>query len=195
MIAKMPIQYINRKEQMYYLHQGTTKTGKPKYFFSMKAEGNILEAIPDGYEIYENPNAQVFLRKIQPKIITDEEKRIVESGMKKLSRLQDYQIDVKQEIITIYTPNQNVNLLSEMLSFSSGDKLKEAETILKRSISYSPMLQFVLIDEPKRIFITQRYCFLGRIDDWIQVGEPSNLNNLVKNYVKHLGQESFFELH
>ncbi|WP_313954981.1 hypothetical protein [Nostoc sp. FACHB-145] len=195
MIAKMPIQYINRKEQVYYLHQGTTKTGKPKYFFSMKAEGNILEAIPEGYEIYENPNAQVFLRKIQPKIITDEEKMIVESGMKKFSLLPDYQIDIKQEIITIYTPNQNVNLLSELLSFSSGDKLKEAETILKRSISYSPMLQFVLIDEPKRIFITQRYCFLGRIDDWIQVGEPSNLNNLVNNYVKHLGQESFFELH
>lgn len=91
----MPIQYINRKEQMYYLHQGTTKTGKPKYFFSMKAEGNILEAIPEGYEIYENPNAQVFLRKIQPKVITDEEKIIVESGMKKFSRLQDYQIDIK----------------------------------------------------------------------------------------------------
>ncbi|MBD2471568.1 hypothetical protein H6G90_28675 [Nostoc sp. FACHB-145] len=191
----MPIQYMNRKEQVYYLHQGVTKTGKPKYFFSMKAEGNILEAIPDGYEIYENPNAQVFLRKIQPKIITDEEKMIVESGMKKFSLLPDYQIDIKQEIITIYTPNQNVNLLSELLSFSSGDKLKEAETILKRSISYSPMLQFVLIDELKRIFITQRYCFLGRIDDWIQVGEPSNLNNLVKNYVKYLGQESFFELH
>jgi hypothetical protein len=150
----MPIQYINRKEQVYYLHQGTTKTGKPKYFFSMKAEGNILEAIPEGYEIYENPNAQVFLRKIQPKIITDEERMIVESGMKKFSRLQDYQIDIKQEIITIYTPNQNVNLLSELFSYSLGNKLKEAETILKRSISYSPMLQFVLIDEPKRIFIT-----------------------------------------
>jgi hypothetical protein len=65
-VIKMSIQYINRKEQIYYLHQGITKTGKPKYFFSMKAEGNVLEAIPDGYEIYENPNAQVFLRKIQP---------------------------------------------------------------------------------------------------------------------------------
>ena len=191
----MLIQYINRKEQVYYLHQGTTKTGKPKYFFSMKAEGNILEAIPEGYEIYENPNAQVFLRKIQPKIITDEEKMIVESGMKKFSRLQDYQIDIKQEIITICTPNQNVNLLSELFSYSLGDKLKEAETILKRSISYSPMLQFVLIDEPKRIFITQRYCFLGRIDDWINIGESNNLQALVQKYVKHLGQESFFELH
>jgi hypothetical protein len=78
----MPIEYINRKGQIYYLHSGITKTGKPKYFFSMKREENILETIPDGYEIYENPNAQVFLRKVQPKIITDEERVIVESGIK-----------------------------------------------------------------------------------------------------------------
>ena len=77
----MPIQYTNRRSQTYYLHQGTTKTGKPKYYFSMKSEGTLADKIPDGFEIYENPNAQVFLRKIQPKIITDEEVALVEQGM------------------------------------------------------------------------------------------------------------------
>ncbi len=43
--------------------------------------------------------------------------------------------------------------------------------------------------------MTQRYCFLGRIDDWIEIGTQGNLQDLVENYVKHLGQESFFELH
>ncbi|WP_414544809.1 hypothetical protein [Nostoc sp. CCY0012] len=191
----MSIQYINRKEKIYYLHQGTTKTGKSKYFFSMKSEGNLLETIPDGYEIYENPNAQVFLRKVQPKIITDEEKVIVEAGIKKFSNLQDYQIDIKKEIITVYTPDQDVNLLSGFINFSSSDNLSERKTILKRSISYSPMLRFVLISEQQRIFMTQRYCFLGRIDDWIYIGEQGKLEHLVKSYVKHLGQESFFELH
>ena len=56
----MTITYTNRSLQTYYLHQGTTKTGKPKYFFSKKSEGNLVEQIPDGFEIYENPNAQVF---------------------------------------------------------------------------------------------------------------------------------------
>ncbi|MFW9261313.1 hypothetical protein [Nostoc sp. CALU 546] len=71
----------------------------------------------------------------------------------------------------------------------------EGKTKLKLSISYSPMLRFVLIDREQRAFLTQRYCFLGRIDDWIEIGTLGNLQDLVENYVKHLGQESFFELH
>ncbi|MFW9262856.1 hypothetical protein [Nostoc sp. CALU 546] len=191
----MPIKYENRKGQTYYLYQGITKTGKPKYFFSMKSEGHLVETMPDGYEIYENPNAQVFLRKVQPKIITDEERANVEEGIKKFSSLQDYQIDIKQEIITIYTADQDVNLLSELLNFSGRNEMREGKTKLRLSISYSPMLRFVLIDRAQRTFLTQRYCFLGRIDDWIEIGKQGNLQGLVENYVKHLGQESFFELH
>jgi hypothetical protein len=56
----MTIEHINRRGKKYYLHEGKTKTGKPKYFFSMKSEGNTIDAIPEGYEIYENPNAQFF---------------------------------------------------------------------------------------------------------------------------------------
>ncbi|MBW4458123.1 MAG: hypothetical protein KME55_39000 [Nostoc indistinguendum CM1-VF10] len=191
----MPIKYDNRKGQTYYLYQGITKTGKPKYFFSMKSEGHLVETMPDGYEIYENPNAQVFLRKVQPKIISDEERAIVEGGIKRFSSLQNYQIDIKKEIITVYTADQDVNLLSELLNFSGRNDMTEAKTKLRLSISYSPMLRFVLIDRVKRTFLTQRYCFLGRIDDWIEIGTQGNLQGLVENYVKHLGQESFFELH
>ena len=76
----MPVKYVNRKRQAYFLHEGKTKTGKPKYFFSKDSEGDLRDAIPEGYEIYENPNAQVFLRKITPQIITDEEVAIVQAG-------------------------------------------------------------------------------------------------------------------
>ncbi|WP_152592043.1 hypothetical protein [Nostoc sphaeroides] len=191
----MPIKYDSRKRQTYYLHQGTTKTGKSKYFFSMKNEGNLVETMPDGYEIYENPNSQVFLRRVQPKIISDEERATLELGIKEFSNLLDYQIDIKKEIITVYTADQDANLLSDMLHLSGRNDLTEAKTKLRLSISYSPMLRFILIDENRRIFMTQRYCFLGRIDDWIKIGNQGNLQELVENYVRHLGQESFFDLH
>ena len=191
----MAIKYDNRKRQTYYLHQGTTKTGKPKYFFSMKSEGSLVETMPDGYEIYENPNAQVFLRMVQPKIISDGERATVELGIKEFSNLSDYQIDIKKDIITVYTADQDANLLSDMLHLSGRNDLSEAKTKLRLSISYSPMLCFILIDENRRIFMTQRYCFLGRVDDWIEIGNQGNLQDLVENYVRHLGQESFFDLH
>ncbi len=158
----MPIKYDNRKGQTYYLYQGITKTGKPKYFFSMKSEGHLVETMPDGYEIYENPNAQVFLRKVQPKIISDEERAIVEDGIKRFSSLQDYQIDIKKEIITVYTANQDVNLLSELLKLSGRNDMTEAKTKLRLSISYSAMLCFVLIDRVKRIIHDSKILFFGK---------------------------------
>ena len=77
----MPITHTNDKGQTFSLYQGITKTGKPKYYFAMQSEGTLAKTTPAGYEIYENPNAQVFLRRIPPKIIADEERRAVEEGM------------------------------------------------------------------------------------------------------------------
>ena len=51
----MPITHTNAKGQTFTLHQGTTKTGKPKYYFAMRSEGTLAKTTPAGYEIYENP--------------------------------------------------------------------------------------------------------------------------------------------
>ena len=47
----MPVTHVNRKGQTFYLHETKTKTGKPKYFFSMKADGPLVGSIPEGYEV------------------------------------------------------------------------------------------------------------------------------------------------
>src|SRR5438552_6407907 len=79
--VSMGIEHVNRRGDTYYLHEGRTKTGKPKYFFSRKRAGTLAAALPAGYEVYENPNAQVFLRKTLPKLVTDEEVATVERGV------------------------------------------------------------------------------------------------------------------
>src|SRR6266699_2406317 len=99
--------HTNAKGQTFYLHQGTTKTGKPKYYFAMQSEGTLAESIPPGYEIYENPNAQVFLRRIPPKIIMDTERDVVEEGMRKYAEVKDYKVDIKGNAIAIYTADQD----------------------------------------------------------------------------------------
>lgn len=191
----MPITHVNAKGKTYYLHQGTTKTGKPKYHFAMKNEGNLADSIPDGFEIYENPNAQVFLRRIPPKIITDGERQLVEDGMRKYASMQDYKIDVRGKAIVVYTADQDVDTLAELFkdfhpNLSANTKLM---TTLRGVIQYSPMMQFILDDKEQRLFTAQRYCFRGSIDDWIDI-DYGKLTNLVNKYVKHLGNESYFEL-
>ncbi len=56
------------------------------------------------------------------------------------------------------------------------------------------IMRFVLEDDAARLFVTERFCFKGRIDDWIYVDGPAVLADQVKKYIKHLGQDSFYEL-
>jgi hypothetical protein len=191
----MPIQYVNRKGQTYYLHQKETKTRRINYFFSLKKVGKLVDEIPDGYEIYENPNGRVFLRKITPQIIKDSEKSIVENGIKKFSDLKFYVVDVKGKTINIFTPDQDIDALIDIMTNGSILPVKSKfEKVLSDVATYSPVMQFVLIDQEKRIFITKRFCYLGSVDDWIEIGEPGKLENLVKKYVRHLSKDLYFEL-
>ena len=142
----MPITYTNAKGKTSYLHQGTTKTGKPKYYFSMESHGELAESIPAGFEVYENPNAQVFLRRVPPKLITDEERQVVEDGMRKYAEVQDYKIDVKGNAIVVYTADQDIETLAGLFKDMYPGPAANAQlrTLLRQGIHYSPMLQFLL---------------------------------------------------
>jgi hypothetical protein len=190
----MPITHTTAKGKTFYLHQGTTKTGKPKYHFAMQSEGTLADAIPAEFEIYETPNAQVFLRRIPPKLITDAERQVVADGMRKYAEVQDYKIDVKGNAIVVYTADQDIDALVHLFQ-DVGSMRDEAKirSAIRREITYSPMLQFVLSDEKHRAFVAQRYCFRGSVDDWIEIGHGP-LATLVRKYVQHLGKESYFDL-
>jgi hypothetical protein len=192
----VPITHTNAKGQTFSLYQGATKTGKPKYYFAMQSEGRLAEAVPAGYEIYENPNAQVFLRRIPPKIIADEECQVVEEGMRTYAEVKDYKVDVRGNALLIYTADQDIDTLAALVCNPHASREENARrmTLLRQGIHYSPMLVFQLVDASRRTFQTLRYCFLGSVDDWIAIGKPGKLPVLVKKYVKHLGQDSYVEL-
>ena len=79
----MAIEYVNRKGDRYFLQAARTKTGKPRYYFGRKLQGTPLERLPEGYEIYESPEAgQVFLRKIRTTKIRDSERELVNRGVR-----------------------------------------------------------------------------------------------------------------
>jgi hypothetical protein len=189
---RMTVTYINRKGNTYYLHQGTTKRGKPKYFFSMKEEGVLPESIPAGYEIYENPNARVFLRRIPPQVFTEEEISIVRNGVKALSALQDFKIEIKGKAIVVFEPDQGLDSLSKTISAISGRDSAEIKEILSSTLTYLPTMRFVLVDEKRRWFHVERMCYLGDAD-WLLL-DGGDLKRLAEDYCPHLGRESFYEL-
>lgn len=190
----MPIEHQNRRGEICYLHEAKTAAGKPKFFFSMKkTSASQLESIPMGYEIYESPKGQVFLRKIPPKIVADEERRIVEQGIRKLSPARFPIIDVAKDCIVVYQPDTSMEEAGRDLSRYGISAARDAEWLVN-SGNYTAMMRFKLDDKKTRTFTVQRFCFRGAIDDWIFLGGPDDLSTLVQTYAPHLGRDSFFEL-
>lgn len=192
----MGVEYTNRKGKKYYLNVGKTKTGKPKYYFSLKTQGQLAEEIPEGYEIYEHPaNAQVFLRKKIPPMITELETKLIEKELQKVAGPRLYVADVKGKEIVIYRSNENVENLKEIFgSISPFHDASRVENIIKSETTYAPIMKFILVDEKKRTFVVNRYCFRGSIDDWIDISGPMHLKEASKVYLQHLGKDSFYEL-
>jgi len=202
--------HISRTKKSYYIHQRTTKTGKITYYLSPKEQGNIVEKIPKGYEIYDHPETnQAFIRPIQPKIISDEELKTVKNCMNKSGNVKHYRIDIQKNAIVVYTAeNQKpisevfanlfniseipeINPLAELLKNPIPDFSSEIDEMF---LKFHPMLRFILIDKEKRVFAAQRWCFSGATDDWMGLFKTDYLKELCKLFVPHLSKESFYEL-
>jgi len=184
----MPVTHVNRSRDVYYLHAGTTKTGKPRYWFSRSAEGDLVDAVPEGYEVYENPDGQVFLRKVRPQVVTPFEVAVVEEGLKRYAPGQNCVVDLQREHIVVYH--------AERVAFDlEGFGFRQLPA---RYRNYAKVMRFTLVDEAARTFRVQRWCFRGSIDGWIDLylsgGGRGTLRDLVKTFCPHIGQESFFDL-
>jgi hypothetical protein len=185
----MSVTHVNRSNETYYLHSGTTKTGKLRYWFSKKAEGDLVESIPEGFEIYENPGSQVFLRKIQPQIILPLEVATVEAGLRRYAPDQNCLVDVQKADIVVYHSEKS-RLDKEFM-----DRFGFREFPVHSD--YEKVMRFTLIDPKIRSFRVQRWCFRGSVDRWIDLimgNSRGSLSDLIKGYAPHIGQESFFDL-
>ena len=60
---------------------------------------------------------------------------------------------------------------------------------------YDAVMRFILADEEQRTFCAQRMCYLGSVDDWIDISEPGRLDKLTRQLTPKLGTERFFDLY
>ena len=191
-LVKKKIEYTNRRGNVYYLYQGTTKTGKPKYYFAMTLKDDCLQIIPKGFEIYENPNAQVFLIKKEPPLISNDEKQVVISALKANKSIKHFMVDIKKKYMTIY--------VAEPITFEASSWRSEFRSIFKPQhyemfLNYMGEMRFTLIEENIRQFTVERFCHRGSVDDWILLGSEDQLHKLVEKFVPHLGKDSYYDLY
>jgi hypothetical protein len=195
----MAITHTNRRGEVYYLHQGQTKSGKPRYFFSRNKDGPLAEAIPDGFEIYEKPSSQVFLRKIVPTSIRPAEVETVKAGLRRAG-LDVFLVEAEKDCIVVHMPDQSSSDLERFAEELTGGMFpglrgKWMEDRQRRG-SFTAMMRFILTDGDKRHFRAERWCFKGGIDGWFPLlgGPNGDLAKVVAHFAPHLDKESFFEL-
>jgi hypothetical protein len=195
----MSVTHTNRKGVTFCLCRGVTKTGKPRYFFAREPDkGEPVEAIPEGYEIVESVNGVVSLAKARPALIRPEELALVQAAVAVHPKSRNYRVDVKGERIVVYErtgedPDKVLQLFGAYGMFPDIDVNRFRED-MDRSARFTPVLRFILADEAKRAFYVERWCYLGSIDDWVDIGAAGQLSSLVKQTVPKLGSDAFFEL-
>ena len=195
----MPVTYTNRKGRTYHLCQGTTKTGKPRYYFAREPREQPLDEIPGGYEIGESVNGIVSLVKKRPAQILPDEIAAVEAAVKRHPKSRSYRVSVRRDRIEIY----------ELVGPDAGDLIAalglqglglsglagRIQADQEQYGQFTPVMRFILADPETRSFRAQRWCYRGSIDDWINLMNVSgSLDQLARRLIPTLGTDDFFEL-
>src|SRR3989344_991640 len=117
--------YVNRMGHQYFVHQGLTKTGKPKYFASQKCEGALAKS-PDGFVFGESINGIVTIQRPKPLMVSETDIDLVKQKVAEFQHLKHYRVEAKDKAILIYEPMgmESVNTLAKLGSYSMLENLK-----------------------------------------------------------------------
>lgn len=194
----MPVTYTNRKGNTYYLCQGTTKTGKSRYYFARQPTEGSPEQIPEGYRIGESVNGIVSLVKDRPQLILPQEVAIVEEALAHHPQGRNFRVAVQKNRIVIYErlgPDVEtlMTIFGNISSLPTAILKKRTQEQLDQMARFSPILRFILIDPKERKFNVERWSYLGDIDDWIDIWEWGELGTLVRRLIPKLGTDDLFE--
>ncbi len=173
-------------------HVGANLLLATAYTFTASPKGQPAVAIPDGYEVYENVEGQVFLRKKFAVLVSDAELAVIQNALRAHGPAWQYWVEVGKNTVTIHEAGGDMDSLSDMCREFQGRGLTDDER--RRHASYMAVLRFTLVDPESREYVTERYCFRGSVDDWIHIAGPDLLAPQCREFIPHLGRESFYDL-
>jgi hypothetical protein len=192
----MPVTYTSRKGLTYYLCQGVTKTGKPRYYFAREIKDEPVEQIPEGYTISESVNGVVSLSKTQVSQLREDEINAVKAAVARHPKSRNYRVNARPKRIEVY---ELTGPDAETLIAALGSGLSTVPGIagrisaeIDRYGQFTPVLRFTLIDADTRTFEAERLYYSGSIDDFIHSGHGP-LEPMASDMIATLGTDEFFE--
>lgn len=140
----------------------------------------------------------VSLVKDRPSLIQPEEVAAIEAAVQQHPQTRRYRVAVKHDRIEIYEqvgPDYDA-LLGELqtVGLSNPGLAERLQAEEEQHARYTPVLRFILLDPTRRRFGAQRMCYLGSIDDWLELGQTGPVAKLARALIPTLGTEQFYEL-
>lgn len=179
----MPITYTSRKSFTYTLCRGTTKTGKPRFYFSREPKDEPVEQIPAGYTISESVNGIVSLSKERPSQLRPEEVEAVNAVLARHPLKRKYRVGLKPNridiyelvgldsqdisamlkrdgLLGVYTPEHLRHAIDDYARFTAND-LTRRQPVQVRSRGEEPRSDQLI--DPVSLFIDRAFVKLSRL--------------------------------
>jgi hypothetical protein len=189
--------HTNRLGDVYYLHAGRSKTGKPRYFVARTVRNGALGALPSGYQLTESINGVVSVSRIDASAPTvpSRDLDLVRAALGRHPHLRFHGVDLVKGAIVVFEPSGGFaeDALSEMskaFGMSAG-LFAERMAGPRARTKYSPVMKFV--PDGTDAYLVHRMTYRGR-GGWSWALSRAPLATLVAKYLQHVGTEQFFDL-
>jgi hypothetical protein len=185
------LSHTNRMGDTYYLHEGTTKTGKPRFYFAKALRAGALATMPDEFEVVESINGVVSVRRKRggAPTVPGDDVDLVRAAVAEHAHLRDHRVESVGGAIVVFEPHPSRAQLRRM---NLGLGLVSEPFVSKRmkQARFDPILKFEREGDEYAVY---RMTFRGE-GGWSYPLDAGKLRLLAKKYVRHVGTDELFEL-
>ncbi len=176
---------------MYYLHEAITRHGNVRYYFARKTKDNLAKFIPLGYEIYESPSGQVYLRRLSEESFHKDEIFIIENYLSKCIGPDNFVINASQNWIEILLANKNVEEQEGLLTLTISPENAQMD-MFKSDENFSPFIRIVIRKTGmNRLFVFEKFYKYEIANRWKIIDDNIELLVLLKKHCPKL--KSYFK--
>ena len=178
-----------------------TLVGKPRYYVAKSIGPGARAKMPAGFEFSEGVNGVVSVRRVDntPKLVADSDAELVRSEVARHRHLRYHRVEVGKAEIVIYEPigalsDAGVQRTSEAFGLMPSF-VESRMSALQAKARYAPVMKFVagaLGGSSEYAVHRMRYRGEG---GWSYPLAHGPLSNLVRDFVRHVGTQKFFDLY
>ena len=185
--------YENRMGVTYYLHEGRTKTGKPRYFFAKTVGQGGLGAVPKDFEVSESINGVVSVRRktAGAPSVPDDDVKVVAAAVDRQPHLQGYVVRAVDNAVVIFEPHPRPSELRDFAQrFGASPHASSFVAERMKKAQYAPIMKF---EQDGAGYVVLRMTFRGK-GGWSLPLGAGKLRGLAVKFVPSIGTEAFFDL-